>query len=63
MALSILLSGYMTLRHYGVFDDQAPFWSGYLMLTLASITLSVGLCWAHFKRRVIGTSQVIYPPP
>ena len=60
---TILLTGYMTLRRYGVFDAQAPFWTGYLMLTLASVTLAAGLCWAHFKRRVIGTSQVIYPPP
>lgn len=63
ISAAILLSGYMTLRHFGVFDGQAPFWTGYLMLTLASVTLAAGLCWAHFKRRVIGTSQVIYPPP
>lgn len=63
ISAAILLTGYMTLRHYGVFDEQAPFWTGYLMLTIASVTLATGLCWAHFKRRVIGTSQVIYPPP
>ncbi len=63
ISAAILLSGYMTLRQFDVFDGQAPFWTGYLMLTLASVTLAAGLCWAHFKRRVIGTSQVLYPPP
>ena len=63
MALAILLSGYMSLRHVGVFDADAPFWTGYLMLVLASVVLATGICWAHFKRRVLGTSQVIYPPP
>lgn len=63
ISAAILLSGYMTLRHFGVFDEQAPFWTGYLMLTLASVTLAAGMCWAHFKRRVIGTSQTLYPPP
>jgi hypothetical protein len=63
MALTILLTGYMMLRHLGVFDAQAPFWTGYLMLTLASVVFSAGLCWAHFKRRVTGISQTLYPPP
>lgn len=63
ISAAILLSGYMTLRHFGVFDGQAPFWTGYLVLTVAAITMAAGLCWAHFKRRVMGTSQVIYPPP
>lgn len=63
ISAAIMLSAYMTMRHYGLFDEQAPFWTAYLMLTLASVTLAAGLCWAHFKRRVIGTSQVLYPPP
>ena len=63
ISAAIMLSGYMALRHFGVFDAGAPFWTGYLVLTIAAVTLSAGLCWAHFKRRVIGTSQVIYPPP
>ena len=63
ISVAIPLTGYMTLRHFGVFDEQGPFWTGYLMLTLGAVTLSAGMCWAHFKRRVIGTSQTLYPPP
>lgn len=58
-----LLSGVLMMRHLGLFDDDAPFWSSYLMLVLASAVLATGLCWAHFKRRVTGQSHVLYPPP
>lgn len=62
-ALAVLLSGSLMLRHLGVLDEEAPFWSSYLILTLASLVLATGICWAHFKRRVTGQSHVISPPP
>lgn len=62
-ALAILVTGYVSLRHVGLLAPDAPFWSGYLVLILASLVLSVGVSWSHFKRRISGQSHVLSPPP
>lgn len=60
---SVVLSGYLSMRRLGLLDPNAPFWSGYIVLILLSLTLSVGICWSHMKRRITGQSQVLSPPP
>lgn len=62
-ALAILVTGYASLRHLGILDAAAPFWSGYLVLILVSLVLSAGVSWSHFKRRISGQSHVLSPPP
>lgn len=60
---SVVLTGYLSMRRLGLLDAAAPFWSGYIVLVLLAITLSVGICWSHMKRRITGQSQVLSPPP
>lgn len=60
---SVVLSGYLSMRRLGLLDPNAPFWSGHIVLVLLSLTLSVGVCWSHMKRRITGQSQVLSPPP
>ncbi len=61
--LAVALIGYMALRHAGLLDPNAPFWSSYVLLVLAATLLSIGICWAHVQRRLTGQSQVLSPPP
>ncbi|RJF84126.1 hypothetical protein D3877_05850 [Azospirillum cavernae] len=60
---TLAISGYFALRHVGLLDANAPFWSSYFLLFLVSTLLSIGICWAHVKRRLTGQSQVLSPPP
>lgn len=61
--LGVMLTGYLAMRRAGLLDPDAPFWSSYVLLVLASTVLSIGVCWAHVKRRLTGQSQVLSPPP
>lgn len=60
---AVVLTGYLAMRRLGLVDPDAPFWSGYVILIVSALTLSVGICWAHVKRRITGQSQVLSPPP
>lgn len=57
-----VLSGYLSLRQFGIFAD-APLWTPWLSLVCAATVFSAGICWAHFKRRYTGQSPVLAPPP
>lgn len=61
--LAVALTGYLAMRRAGLLDPEAPFWSSYVLLTLTAMMLSIGICWAHLKRRLTGQSQVLSPPP
>jgi hypothetical protein len=63
MMATLAITAYFALRHVGLLDADAPFWSSYFLLVLASIHLSIGICWAHVQRRLTGQSQVLSPPP
>lgn len=60
---SLTISGYLAMRHVGLLDPTAPFWSSYFLLVWFATLLSIGVCWAHVKRRITGQSQVLSPPP
>ncbi|MBP2229275.1 DUF6524 family protein [Azospirillum agricola] len=61
--LGVMLTGYLAMRRAGMLDPDAPFWSSYVVLILTGTVLTIGICWAHVKRRMTGQSQVLSPPP
>lgn len=61
--LAILVAGLLTLSEFGLVD----LWRGdvwpYLLLAALSLTLAVGVTWSLLKRRIVGQSNYINPPP
>lgn len=61
--LAMLTAGVFTLSELNVIDlGRAPTRS-YMFLSVAGVTLAVGLLWSLMKRRVTGQSNYLNPPP
>ena len=62
-ALAILLAGALTLYEFDVID----LWRGetrtYLLLMAFALVLAIGMVWSLLKRRIVGQSNYLSPPP
>lgn len=62
-ALVILFAGVLTLSEFNVID----LWRGetrtYLLLMGFSLVLAIGMTWSLLKRRIVGQSNYLSPPP
>lgn len=62
-ALAIMLAGVLTLHEFDLVDLwQGSVWP-YLLLSAMSLLLAIGMCWSLLKRRIVGQSNYINPPP
>lgn len=58
-----LLTGVLTLSEFNIINLNQPNAWGYVFVTLASVTLTIGLTTSLFKRRFTGQSDYLNPPP
>jgi len=62
-ALAVLIAGVFTLSEFDVIDlSQGAVWP-YLLLTGFSLVLALGIVWSLLKRRIVGQSNYLNPPP
>jgi hypothetical protein len=62
-AVAILLAGVFTLAEFGLVDLwQGVAWT-YLLLMGFSLVLAIGVTWSLLKRRIVGQSNYLSPPP
>jgi hypothetical protein len=62
-ALAVMLAGLLTLWEFNVVDIwQGEVWSYVLPLGFA-LLLALGMIWSLLKRRVVGQSNYLNPPP
>ena len=62
-AAAILLAGVFTLSEFGLVDLwQGQVWT-YLLLMGLSLLLALGVVWSLLKRRIVGQSNYLNPPP
>jgi hypothetical protein len=62
-AVAILLAGVFTLSEFGLVDLwQGQVWT-YLLLMGFSLLLALGVVWSLLKRRIVGQSNYLNPPP
>jgi hypothetical protein len=62
-AVAILLAGLLTLWEFDLVDLwQSAVWP-YLLLTAFSLVLAIGVTWSLLKRRIVGQSNYLSPPP
>lgn len=61
--LALLLLGVFTLDQLGTIDlSRGRSW-GYVFVSVAALTLMIGLTWSLMKRRITGQSNYLNPPP
>ena len=62
-ALAILFAGVLTLSEFDIID----LWRGetrtYLLLMGFALVLAIGMTWSLLKRRIVGQSNYLNPPP
>jgi hypothetical protein len=62
-ALAVLIAGLLTLSEFGLVDLwQSQVWP-YLLLAALSLVLALGVTWSLLKRRIVGQSNYLNPPP
>jgi hypothetical protein len=62
-ALAILVAGLFTLSEFGLVDLwQRQSWV-YALLMGFSLVLAIGVTWSLLKRRIVGQSNYLSPPP
>lgn len=61
--LAMLTLGVFTLSELEVIDLGRRQTRSYMFLSVAAVTLAVGLLWSLMKRRVTGQSNYLNPPP
>ena len=61
--LAMLTLGVFTLSELEVIDLGQRRTRSYMFLSVAAVTLAVGLLWSLMKRRVTGQSNYLNPPP
>jgi hypothetical protein len=62
-AVVILLAGLFTLSEFGLVDLwQTQSWP-YVLLIGLSLVLAIGMTWSLLKRRIVGQSNYLSPPP
>ena len=62
-ALAIMFAGTLTLHELDVIDLwQGAAWQ-YVLLSMFAMLLAIGLCWSLLKRRIVGQSNYLSPPP
>jgi hypothetical protein len=62
-ALAIGLAGLLTLWEFDLVDlRQSAVWP-YLLLMGFALLLAVGVTWSLLKRRIVGQSNYLNPPP
>ena len=62
-AVAILLAGLLTLWEFDLVDIwQSAVWP-YLLLSGFSLVLAIGVTWSLLKRRIVGQSNYLSPPP
>jgi len=62
-ALAVVVAGIFTLYEFDIVD----LWQGetwlYLLLASFSLVLALGIVWSLLKRRIVGQSNYLKPPP
>ena len=62
-AVAIMIAGVLTLYEFDLID----LWRGavwpYLLLSAFSLVLAIGMTWSLLKRRIVGQSNYLSPPP
>lgn len=62
-SLAIILAGLLTLHELGVLDLWRSDVRTYLLLGSFALVLAIGMTWSLLKRRVVGQSNYLSPPP
>jgi Family of unknown function (DUF6524) len=62
-ALAILTAGALTLYEFDVIDLSRRTVGLYLLLSAFSMVLAIGMTWSLLKRRIVGQSNYLNPPP
>ena len=62
-SLAIILAGVLTLYEFDVIDPWHGEMRAYLLLGTVSLVLAIGMVWSLLKRRVVGQSNYLNPPP
>jgi hypothetical protein len=61
--LAMLFLGVFTLSEFDLIDlGRGRTW-GYVLVSVAALTLMTGVTWSVMKRRVTGQSNYLNPPP
>jgi len=62
-SLAVMIAGLLTLYEFDLVDLwQGSVWP-YLLLSAFSLVLAVGMTWSLLKRRIVGQSNYLGPPP
>lgn len=62
LAFTLLSCGVLTLWEFDLLDLSNAAIRPYIILTIYSLYLTIGLVWSVFKRRVTGQSNSFTPP-
>jgi hypothetical protein len=62
-ALAIILAGMLTLYEFDLIDPWRGVILTYLLLCAFSLVLAIGVTWSLLKRRIVGQSNYLSPPP
>ncbi len=62
-ALAIMLAGMLTLYEFDLIDPSRGIVWTYMSLSAFSLMLAIGMSWSHLKRRIVGQSNTLSPPP
>lgn len=62
-SLAIILAGLLALHQFGVFDMWRSDVQTYLLLGTFALVLAIGMTWSLLKRRIVGQSNYLSPPP
>jgi len=62
-SLAILLAGVLTLYEFDVINPWRGETGAYLLLGTFSLVLAIGMVWSLLKRRIVGQSNYLSPPP
>jgi hypothetical protein len=62
-SLAIMLAGVLTLYEFDVIDPWHGEMRAYLLLSGFALVLAIGMVWSLLKRRIVGQSNYLSPPP
>jgi len=62
-ATVIILAGMLTLYELDLIDPWQNAMLSYLLLSLFALLLAIGMTWSLLKRRIVGQSNYLSPPP
>ena len=62
-AVVIIFAGMLTLYQFDLIDPWQDAMLWYMALSMFALLLAIGMSWSLLKRRIVGQSNYLSPPP